>query len=520
VTDDQGFGDLSCHGNPHLRTPHLDRLAQDGAQFTQFHVSPVCSPTRSSLMTGRYNYRTGVVDTYLGRSMMYPEEVTLAEMLAEAGYRTAIFGKWHLGDNHPLRAIDQGFRQAVVHRGGGLGQPSDFPGGGGYFDPILLHNGKPERFRGYCTDIFTGLSMEFAETNRREPFFLYLAANAPHDPLEVDESWVAPYRRAGLAERTAKVYGMVANIDHNVGRLLTRLRELGLENDTMVLFLTDNGPAGDRYNAGMRGRKGTVYQGGIRVPLFLRWPNGAQRGRKIDRLAAHIDLAPTVLEACGVRRPEGVSFDGVSLLPLLRGDRKGWLDRTVFFQWHRGDEPQLYRDCAARDQRWKLVNGKELYDLENDPAEAHDVSARHPDVVARLRRAYEDWFRDVSSTRGYAPPRIHLGSAQENPVTLTRQDWRGPRAGWDPDSLGFWEVRVARAGRYEISVRAAPAAADGEVRFLLGGATLSRHFPRGASEVTLGTADLAPGDGRLEAEVHVGPRPVGVHYVTVRRLEA
>ena len=519
LTDDQGYGDVSLHGNDKIRTPNMDRIAREGMQFTQFHVNPVCSPTRASLMTGRYYYRTGVVDTYLGRSMMHPDEVTVAEMLAPAGYRSGIFGKWHLGDNYPLRAIDQGFQDAVVIKGGGLRQPSEIPGGGGYFDPILLNNGKPQRYQGYCTDIYTDEALKFMERNRTRPFFLYLPTNAPHNPLEIGDSWVEPYRKLGLDDTTAKIYGMVANVDHNIGRVLAKLSELKLEQDTIVVFMTDNGPQQrDRFNGGMRGNKGTVYEGGIRVPFFLRWPRMVKPGTKTDRLAAHIDVLPTLLEACGAPLPAGVKIDGRSLMPLVRGETRSWSDRTLFFQWHRGDEPQPFRACAARNQRWKLVDGKELYDLENDPAEAKDVASAQPEIVARLRKEYEAWFQDVSSTRGYAPPRIHLGTPHENPVVLTRQDWRGAGAGWAKDSAGHWEVQVAAAGKYEVVVLMPPAAADGEARFSLNGASLKQPVKKGAERCLLGTVEIAAGPGRLEAEVVAGGASTGVHYVEVRRL--
>lgn len=520
LTDDQGYGDVGIHGNTAIRTPNMDRIAHEGIQFTQFHVSPVCSPTRASLMTGRYCYRTGIVDTYLGRSMMYPDEVTLAERLGSAGYRTGIFGKWHLGDNYPMRAMDQGFQESVVIRGGGLRQPAGVPGGGGYFDPILMHNGKPTRYQGYCSDIYTTEALRFIDENREQPFFLYLPTNAPHTPLEVADSWVDPYRKAGLDEVTAKVYGMVSNMDHNIGRVLGKLAESHLDDNTIVIFMSDNGPEHrTRYNGGMRGVKTEVYQGGVRVPCFVRWPRLVKAGTQTDRLAAHIDIFPTLLEACGVPRPKDVKLDGTSLMPLLRGGARNWPGRTIFFQWHRGDAPRLYRNCGARDQRWKMVNGTELYDLENDPAEAKDVSADYPEALGRLRTAYEQWFRDVSATRGYAPPRIYLGTEHENPVELTRQDWRGPRANWSATSLGYWEVLVTRAGKYEISVLMAPAAADGEVRFSLNGASLTGKVSKGATSCRLGAADIPAGPGRLEAEVATDAATVGVHYVDVALKE-
>ena len=516
ISDDQGYGDLSVHGNPHLKTPRIDSLARDGVQFTQFHVSPVCSPTRSSLMTGRYNYRTGVVDTYLGRSMMYPDEVTLAEVLASAGYRTGIFGKWHLGDNYPLRSIDQGFEQSLVCTGGGLAQPAG-PPGNGYFDPVLQANGKSERRSGYCTDIFTSAAIDFIDRNRKRPFFAYVAPNAPHTPLQVEERYVAPFLKSGLDDVTAKVYGMVANLDENMGRLLGAIRKFELDRDTIVIFLTDNGPQQNRYNSGMRGLKGTVYEGGIRVPCFLRYPAQFAGGDKIDRVAAHIDIMPTLLDLCGIPLPRGLRIDGRSLAPLLRGSAGSWQDRALYFQWHRGDEPEPFRACAARSQRYKLVDGKELYDLVDDPSEGRDIAASHPNVVRNMRQGYEHWFRDVSATRGYAPPRIHLGTRHENPVVLTRQDWRGPRAGWSADSLGHWEVDVVGSGKYRVTLRMPPVAA-GEASIALNDVSLSKPLAAGASEIVFEPVVVPKGAGRLQASLTQNGKEIGPHYVEVNKL--
>src|SRR5262249_41538356 len=406
-----------------------------------FYVSPVCAPTRASLMTGRYNYRTGVVDTYLGRALMHADEVTLAEALAAAGYRTRIFGKWHLGDNYPLRPLDQGFQECLVHNGGGTGQPAD-PPGNSYFAPVLQHNGRPIKAKGYCSEVFTDAAIRFVSRPSEHPFFAYLAFNSPHTPLQVPERYAAPYRKTSLAhsefprlghplpgkadeEQTARVYGMVTNIDDNLGRLFAALEERKLARDTLVIFLTDNGRQQVRYNSGLRMRKGSVHEGGIRVPCFVRWPAALPGGRKVPTAAAHIDVFPTVLVACGVSPPRGVRLDGRSLLPLLRGEKTDWPDRTLYFQWHRRDQPQLNRACAAGSSRYKLVQPLgaqggplpekvtfKLYDMLADPLEQKDVAALHPEVVARMRRGYEAWFRDVGGTRGYAPPRIHLGAAQ------------------------------------------------------------------------------------------------------------
>src|SRR5262245_2090745 len=362
VTDDQGYGDLGCHGNPIIRTPNIDTFAKQSVELTHFHVCPVCSPTRASLLTGRYNYRTGVVDTYLGRSMMRPTEVTLAELLRNAGYRTGIFGKWHLGDCYPLRAIDKGFQEALVCKGGGIGQPSD-PPGNKYFDPVLFRNGKSEKCRSYCSDIFTAEAMKFVEKFADKPFFLYLAFNAPHEPLQVDDKLVEPYRQMDLSpaafpkiglpvtnpannEQTARVYAMVENIDTNLGKLFKLLDDKKLTENTIVIFMTDNGPAHALFNAGLHGRKGSVYDGGIRVPCFVRWPARFGAGTKCDFPAAHIDLTPTILDCCGVERPK--SLDGKPLTDLLSDPAAARPERNLFFQWHRGDMPVLHRAFAVR----------------------------------------------------------------------------------------------------------------------------------------------------------------------------
>jgi arylsulfatase A-like enzyme len=547
ITDDQGYGDLGCHGNPKIKTPNLDRLASQSTQFPYFYVCPVCSPTRAGLMTGRYNYRTGIVDTFLGRSMMRPDEVTLAEMLAAGGYRTGIFGKWHLGDNYPLRPIDRGFQEALVCTGGGLTQPSD-PPGNTYFDPILLHNGKQKKTKGYCTDVFTDAALEFLGREAEKPFFAYVAFNAPHTPLQVPDSYLEPYKKMNLAhsefpspghplpgkaneEVTARVYGMVTNIDDNVARLLAKLDELKIAGDTIVIFMTDNGPQQVRYNAGLRDRKGSVFEGGIRVPCYWRWPGKFRAGGKANTIAANIDVAPTLLEACGVAKPAKVRFDGLSLLPLLEGRRVEWPDRTLFFQWHRGDEPQRYRSCAARSQKWKLVQPLGsfdtkmpekpefmLFDMANDPLEMKDVAADHPDVVAKMRKAYEDWFTDVSAA-GFAPPRVHLGAPQENPLTLTRQDWRGPMAGWGAKGLGYWEVHVSRSGNYDVTLRFPKLDAAAKVHFRLGEVEISDDVAVGKTSYTFAGVTLAEGPGRLEAWIAQGKESVGVHYVDVKRLE-
>ncbi len=551
MTDDQGYGDLGFHGNPKIRTPHLDGFARESVRLKSFYVSPVCSLTRASLMTGRYNYRTGVVDTYAGRSLMHPDEQTLAEMLAAAGYRTGIFGKWHLGDNAPLRAIDQGFQEALVIRGGGIGQASDPPGGSHYHDPVLQHNGQSQKCQGYCSDVYTTAAMEFLGTPSDRPFFAYLAFNCPHEPLEAPKAELESYRSVSLApgefpqlgrpipassisptEAIAKVYAMITNIDSNVGRVLSALEARGLARDTIVIFLTDNGPANVRFNAGLRGWKGTVYEGGIHVPCYIRWPGHFPAGRVVDRIAAHIDIAPTLLEACGVSPPAGLRFDGRSLMPLLSGAPEvAWPDRTLFFQWHRGDQPQPDRAFAARSQKYSLLRREpplgnlkvpplELYEMESDPWQEHDLAAKVPQIVEKMHAEYLDWFKDVSSSRGFGPIRIAIGGDRENPTILTRQDWRGPRSGWGVNDLGHWEVVVVRDGRFDVSLRLTPRRFPTVVHLTIRGVERELKLDREASECTFRDVPFTAGTGRFEAWVEGNRATAGPLDVTIRRLPA
>ena len=368
LTDDQGYGDLGYHGNALIRTPTLDRLAGESVRFSNFYVSPVCAPTRASLMTGRYSLRTGVRDTYNGGATMAGEEVTLAELLAGAGYRTGMFGKWHLGDNYPSRPSDQGFEESLMHLGGGIGQPGDFTNffrrDSSYFDPVLWHNNDPTRYEGYCTDIFMQEAADFIREADDRPFFCYLSFNAPHTPLQVKEADYAPYADAPIAEYHAehggdrhplnarevedarRVFGMVSNIDDNLAKLFATLDSLGMADNTVVIFLTDNGPQQYRYKAGLRGHKGQVYEGGIRVPFFLRYPARFAGDTTITTVAAHLDVLPTLADLCGVKLPDDRPIDGRSLLPLLKGKGEDWPDRSLFFYWSRR-YPEPYRNDAA-----------------------------------------------------------------------------------------------------------------------------------------------------------------------------
>ncbi len=529
MTDDQGWAQLGSHGDPILQTPRLDAMAAESVEMTRFYVSPVCAPTRAALMTGRYNYRTGVVDTYLGRAMMAPDELTIAEMLGASGYRTGIFGKWHLGDNYPQRTVDQGFQASVVHKGGGIGQPSD-PPGSDYFDPILFRDGEQESFEGYCTDVYFDEAIRWIGEGNGEPFFACIPTNAPHSPYLVPDSYREPYAAQGLSDKDARIYGMITNIDDNVGRLLDHLEAQGLSGNTIFIFMTDNGPTTRLYHAGLRAQKASVYEGGIRVPFLVRWPDRLEP-RKIEALGAHIDVTPTLLAAAGLPTPSGPELDGINLLPLWDGEALQLPDRTYFVQAHRGNEPERYRAFAAVEQQFKLVQpvsfrqsppqdaALELYDLIADPGEETDLAAEMPEVVERLKAGYDDWFDDVSASRGFEAVRFMIGSNQQQRVTLTRQDWRMETPdGWGRDEkvLGKWEVEVASDGPYDVVVtlaNPAPAAATATIAFR--GVEESVPVAAGADTATFEGLTLETGQGSFRASLMKGSEAEGVWQVEI-----
>jgi arylsulfatase A-like enzyme len=552
LSDDQAYGDFGCYGNSQVQTPTLDRLHGESVRFSNFYVHPVCSPTRACLMTGRYCIRGNVLDTWVGVAMMRPNEVTLAQALSQYGsYRTGMFGKWHLGDHYPLRPNDRGFQETLTFESGVIGQTGG-PVDNRRINPILLHNGKHEQYEGYCDDIFFDGAMRFIEANRDHPFFVYLPTQAVHLPLEVPESYAAPYRAKGLSDDVSKLYGMVADLDQNIGRLFAKLQALGLEQNTVVIFLTDNG-MGDpyRYNKGLRGVKGQVYEGGIKTPFFFRWPGRVKGDRDIDRIAAHIDVFPTVLDICGVPVPPGLHLDGVSLLPLLKGKVSTWPDRMLFFQQSRPDQegwdlPRMYANCAVRGQRCKIVMASphdqkdfpvpqtfgtpvamgdtELYDIEHDANEELNIASEHPDIVFQMRRRYEDWFSDV--TKGLEPPvRNQVGSIHENPVRLAAQDMRGPHAPeaprhWsgvhrmaktEPAGSGYYELQVVRDGLYRVTLsygpvggKGIPVIKQGKAFLGIGDVTSEKSIEAGVPSVTFDVS-LKAGPCRLEA-VFTGQR--------------
>jgi len=532
ITDDQGYGDLGCTGNPIVQTPHIDAFYRESVKMTQFHVGPTCAPTRSTLMTGHYANSTGVWHTIGGRSLMRSDEWTLAEALRGAGYRTGLFGKWHLGDSGPYRPENRGFETTVVHGGGGISQTPDY-WGNDYFDDTYRVNGEPKRFEGYCTDVFFEQAMRFIATHRGEPFFCMIATNAPHSPFNVETHYYERYK-GRVPDNRARFYGMITNIDENFGRLRRALEDWGLAEDTIVVFMTDNGTACgadldrsqfvvDGYNAGMRGKKGSPYDGGHRVPFFVRWPAGAlAHGSNVDSLTASVDFMPTILDLCGVPVPEGRTFHGQSIAPLLRGETAGWPDRTIVTDSQRVARPIKWRQSAVMTDRWRLVNGKELYDILQDPEQRTDIAEREPETVARLREAYEAWWEIVSRQMDQEIP-IPIGREEGEETLLNAHDWRNGacECPWNQAAIrageasnGYWEVDVAEAGEYEFELRRWPKEAERPLAAGIDGddvswneacvAPTSRSWYRGGKAIPVHEASLRVGGREHRTEVAPG----------------
>lgn len=461
LTDDQGYGDLACHGNPVLKTPHLDRLWAESVRLTDFHAAPMCTPTRGQLLSGADCLRNGAMNVSSGRTFLRRGLPTIADVFAAGGYRCGQFGKWHVGDNYPFRPQDRGFHESVWYPSSHIGSAPDW-WNNDYFDDTYFHNGRRRQFTGYTTDVFFEQAIQWmrSEVAAERPFLCYLATAAAHGPLFVPPKYRELY--PDQKEPVARFFGMIANIDENVGRLEAFLRQTGQRDNTILIFMTDNGgtvgvPV---FNAGMRGRKVELYEGGHRVPCFVRWPGGGLRGPgDVAELAEVQDILPTLVDLCGLRPPPTARFDGVSLAPLLRGQVEHLPDRTLMVQFSRMNHPRPERgDAAVLWKRWRLIQDKELYDLATDPAQKENVIGRFPDVVARMRAEYDRWWDGVEPAVNEFSAMV-IGSDAENPMQLSPADWedsfldQGAQVRSGLRRNGAWNVIVDRAGQYEIELR-------------------------------------------------------------------
>jgi len=536
MTDDQGIGDFAFNANPYIQTPHLDKLASQSLNLTNFYVSPVCAPTRASLMTGRYSERTGIYDTYNGGATMSSEEITIAEILQENKYKTGIFGKWHLGDNYPYRPIDQGFDMALVHRAGGMGQPGDvynfFSGDRSYFDPVLFENGDTVQYDGYCSDIFTDELISFIRVHRKEeprqPFFAYLSYNAPHTPLQLPEKYYELYKdlefnasdfesndeaTAKMRERdkeaARRVYGMVTNIDDNIGKLIRSLKEEGIYENTILVFLTDNGPQQLRYKLGLRAKKSSVYSGGIHVPCLIHYPAQMEGRSELDIPLAHIDLLPSLLDLCGLDAPQH-EIDGKSFFASEDDGYSTFKERSLFFEWGRG-YLQKYQNFAVLKDHFKLVGNVsmhsaidefELFDLSLDPGENTNILEENRDFASTLKDEMDAWYEEIiaeeNNKRSFP---AYVGTPYENPVILNRNDAKGFPVAWTEHThVNYWDVKVVEEGMYDIGFHFVnPVVEIGKMCLNLYPYNIDEHFSdTGKNEWTFRNIHLIDGSYRLE----------------------
>ncbi|AXT50246.1 N-acetylgalactosamine 6-sulfate sulfatase [Aquimarina sp. BL5] len=480
ITDDQGYGDIGAHGNTVIKTPNIDDFYNESYHLTDFHVGPTCAPTRSALMTGRYANATGVWHTVGGWSLLRTEEKTMADMFTEAGYKTGAFGKWHLGDNYPFRAHDRGFQKTVMHYGGGVQQTPDY-WDNDYFDDTYFVNGQPQKFKGYCTDVFFDEATKFMESANDQPFFAYISTNAPHGPYNVPLKYYNLYKDLGddvLADTQKRFYGMITNVDDNFGKLRQKLRDLKIADNTILIFMTDNGTSSGYYNkegkitgfnAGMRGTKGSEYEGGHRVPFFIHWKNGnISTAKDINFLTAQLDIMPTLAELCGIDLPKNHrKIAGQSIVSMLKNEQ-GENDRMLITDSQRLNYPEKWKNSSVMQNTWRLINGKELYNIANDKGQENDLAASNPEKVSEMRAFYENWWKDVSVQFG-EEIKIPVGLAIENPVTLTAHDVHSNKEDYPWNQIqirngnvgsGYWALDIKEAGDYEISLRRYPVEAD------------------------------------------------------------
>ena len=535
ITDDQGYGDLAFTGNPAIKTPNIDKLATEGTLLNNFHVDPTCAPTRSALMTGRYSDRVGVWHTVQGRNMLRTREKTMADVFGSNGYATGLFGKWHLGDCYPYRPEDRGFQHCVYHKAGGVGQAPDY-WGNDYFDDTYIVNGKLQQFEGFCTDIWFDEGMKFIEANQDKPFFAYISTNAPHSPYFCPLEYSDPYENNPQVS-IPEFYGMITNVDDNMAKLMKLLDDKGMADNTILVFMTDNGTAGGLkdgrgFDGGMRGMKNSEYEGGHRVPFIIRWPDGKiEAGKSIDRLTAHVDILPTLIELCGLKAPE-TKYDGRSISDLLHTDGENWPKRSLVVESQRVVDPIKWRKSAVMEERWRLVNGEELYDLQADPKQATDVASQHPEVLSEMKGKYNEFWDDVSSEHDLTSYMI-IGSDKSPVVSLSSHDWLIDKLPpWSQKHIingavaeeSFWAIEVEHDGDYEISLRRWPVEADKGIndgtygkafnykkaQMRIGDVDETKDIPEGAKEVTF-KVSLKKGVTQL-SPVFIGPDLTATPY--------
>lgn len=452
LTDDQGYGDFGWSGNKYIKTPNIDKLKNQSTTFTNFHVGTSSSPSRAKLLTGQNSVAVGIRSTTGGHSLLAEKAKLLPDLLYEAGYKTGMFGKWHLGDNYPYLPHNRGFEEAFYHGGGGVGQQPDYYDNT-YFNDTYFRNGVPEKATGYCTDVWFKEALKFIDKNKQQAFFCYISLNAPHGPYNVPKKYYDQYADDENVP-SAAFYGMISNIDENVGHLMERLEELELDEKTIIIYVTDNGTSCSfkknqkgqlvGFNAGMRGQKGSPYEGGHRVPFIMRIPN--RDVQEINHLVSGIDFLPTILAICGVKNLIPKDVQGTSLVPLILKDTIQ--DRVLFTH---GGSCVMYKS-------WRLIKNKELYDVCKDPAQKKDVANDNPKIVKKLQDALEEWKGTIAKKRGIE--RIIVGNPQNMEVMLTSHDASGK-------GLPPWHQRFIRSGRKYVGKWALKSEQEGKYKLSL-----------------------------------------------------
>ncbi len=535
-TDDQGYWDTGATGNPHIETPQMDRIASEGMQLNRYYAAPVCAPTRAGLMTGRYYLRTGLYNTRFGGDSLGLQEVTLAQLLQKAGYRTGLFGKWHLGKYPDYQPQRRGFDEFFGHYHGHI-ERYEFP-------DQLHHNGQPVEARGYVTDLFTDAAIDFVETvaPTQQPFFCAVMYNAPHSPWVLDTSHYGQpegdrlldkYLKKGLPLREARIYALIERVDVNLGRLLSSLVRQKLADETLVVFTSDNGGVSKFWKGGMNGQKASTYEGGVRAPCFVRWPKHIEPATKSDALTSHVDWLPTFCELAGIKVPDDRAVDGRSLLPVLTGQAQHH-HNYVYHTWDRYT-PNPNRRWGVSDERWKLLGvfGNSatpdptkwrLFDLQQDPGETKNVAARHPQIVQRLREEFVRWFNYVTAGQTYEPVPIPVGDAEQPVTSLSPSwaQWHGKNIhytfegydwdtidGWKtPGERAEWQLDVQHSGRYQVQISygCRPQDAGGVLQLKVAGQSLDFQVTPTATadqfrSETIGVFDLPVGRTRLTARV-------------------
>jgi arylsulfatase A-like enzyme len=576
MTDDQGYGDFGGNNNPIVKTPVLDQIAKQSIRFTDFHVDPTCSPTRAALMSGQYSLRAGVWHTVMGRHILSDKHVTLPERLKNAGYKTGMVGKWHLGDNYPFRPQDQGFDHVVMHGAGGVGQTPDF-WGNTQFDDTYFVNGQARKYSGYATDIWFDEAIDFihSSANKDKPFFLYVSTNAPHAPFRAPEKYIQPYRDLGVPEELAAFYGMIASLDENVSRLQGAMDETNITDNTIFIFMTDNGSVmggkgeklvqGDTkalieknigekitsLNYAMKGAKNSSYEGGHRVPFYINWPNGGFiKPTDVDDLAAHFDVLPTLLDLIG-EDIEHLDTDGISFKSTLT---KGTAlpERTLIVTTQRVLDPDPNRPFAVMKGKWRYVNGNskadniELFNLELDPSQTTNIIGQYPGFAKKLADSYQQWWQHTTG-KGMPTMRSIIGSDKENPMRITSHDWLAPdtrqvahtpgfgndqfaKRGWLGKETNYiispWKVTTEQAGRYQFTVYLHDNLAKKQIQksfahLTLNGKPLVKSIAKDATKVTFETT-LEQGDLDITAwfdnTEKATDKPLAAFYMYIQRL--